>query len=237
MVARDTTGMAHLDLTRFGFTPTEGLMYEVLLSNGPGTGYALARAAGLARANTYSALAGLVSKGAARVDGGRPRRYRPEPPATLIARISTDHGHALERLSTELAAATVPASPTVVELDSARAVLQLITHNVARAAARVALLAPADAYPLLAPALRRPAAAGVSVDLYCLTAVEIEFARVEVIPDTAGRWPGMPVISVVDDTSAMIASRTGSEVHGHWSTAAAFVAAARLALEQLRLGP
>ena len=237
MVARDTTGMAHLDLTRFGFTPTEGLVYEVLLTNGPGTGYALARAAGLARANAYSALAGLVSKGAARVDGGRPRQYRPEPPATLIARISNDHGHALERLSAELAAAAVPGTPTVVELDSARAVLQLIAHNVSRAVSRVALLAPADAYPLLAPALRRPVSAGVAVDLYSTSAIAIDFARVEVIPDTADRWPGMPVIFVVDDTNALIASRTGSEVHGHWSTAAAFVAAARLALEQLRVGP
>jgi sugar-specific transcriptional regulator TrmB len=50
------------DLTRFGFTPTEGLVYQVLLTGGPGTGYAIARAAGLARANAYSALEGLVAK-------------------------------------------------------------------------------------------------------------------------------------------------------------------------------
>ena len=72
--------MSRLDLTRFGFTPTESLVYEVLLTSGPGTGYAIARAAGLARANAYSALEGLVAKGAARVEGGRPRRYRPEAP-------------------------------------------------------------------------------------------------------------------------------------------------------------
>ena len=75
--------MARIDLTHFGFTPTESLVYEVLLTGGPGTGYAIARSAGLARANAYSALEGLVSKGAARVDAGRPRRYRPEPPAAL----------------------------------------------------------------------------------------------------------------------------------------------------------
>jgi sugar-specific transcriptional regulator TrmB len=229
--------MAHLDLTRFGFTPTEGLMYEVLLASGPGTGYALARAAGLARANAYSALSGLVAKGAARVDGGRPKQYRPEPPASLIARITTDHGQALELLSRELATATVPGTPTVVEVDSARAVLQLITHNAARATVRVNLLAPADAYPLLAPALRRPVSAGVSVNLYSTVPVELDFARVDLVPDTRQRWPGMPVISVVDDASALIGSRTGAEVHGHWSTAPAFIAAARLALEQLRVGP
>ena len=111
--------MPSIDLTHFGFTPTEGLVYEVLLTGGPGTGYAIARAAGLARANAYSALEGLVSKGAARVDDGRPRRYRPEAPAALIARIATDHGQALERLSRELDAASVPDTETLVEVTPA----------------------------------------------------------------------------------------------------------------------
>ena len=101
-VVYETTTLWRLDLTRFGFTPTESLVYEVLLKHGPGTGYAIASAAGLARANAYSALEGLVSKGAARVEAGRPRRYRPEAPAGLIARISSNHGTALEQLSTEL---------------------------------------------------------------------------------------------------------------------------------------
>ena len=41
-----------IDLTPFGFTPTESRIYQVLLEGGPGTGYAIAQAAGLARANT-----------------------------------------------------------------------------------------------------------------------------------------------------------------------------------------
>lgn len=228
--------MARLDLTRFGFTPTESLVYEVLLTNGPGTGYALARAAGLARANAYSALEGLVAKGAARVEGGRPRQYRPEPPASLIARISNDHGLAMERLSADLDTVSVPATPTVVEVDSGRAVLQLITHTVARANRSVALVAPPDAFPLLAPALRRPAASGLPVELYSTAAVNLEFASVEILP-VGHRWPGMPIIGIVDDASALLASRQGTEVRGHWSTAPAFVAAARLALERLRSAP
>src|SRR5512141_1112170 len=100
--------MPHIDLTHFGFTPTESLVYEVLLTGGAGTGYAIARAAGLARANAYSALEGLVAKGAARVEAGRPKRYRPEEPAALIARIATDHGLALERLSADLDTISVP---------------------------------------------------------------------------------------------------------------------------------
>ena len=103
-----------VDLTSFGFTPTESLVYEVLLKHGPGTGYALARAAGLARANAYSALEGLVTKGAARVEGGRPRQFRAESPAALIARVSNNHGLALERLSRELDGIAVSSDTKIV---------------------------------------------------------------------------------------------------------------------------
>ena len=147
--------MPRIDLTPFGFTPTESLVYEVLLTGGPGTGYAVARAAGLARANAYSALEALVQKGAARADAGRPRRYRPEPPAALVARIANRHGEALDVLGAQLHGVAVPASPSLVEIDSPRAALQLITHDVARAQESVEIFAPGDAYPLLAPALRR----------------------------------------------------------------------------------
>ena len=228
--------MATVDLTPFGFTPTESLVYQTLLTNGPGTGYALARAAGLARANAYSALEGLVTKGGARVDGGRPKQYRPEPPATLIARVTNDHGHALERLSTDLQSILVPGTPTVVELSSGRAVLQLLTHNVARAGQSVRLLAPADAFPLLAPALRRPVSAGLAVQLFSTGRIDLDFIGVEAIP-SGHPWPGMPIIAIVDDASALIAARQGSDVHGHWSAAPSFVAAARLSLERFRTTP
>jgi sugar-specific transcriptional regulator TrmB len=220
-----------VDLTHFGFTPTESLVYEVLLRGGPGTGYAIARAAGLARANAYSALEGLVAKGGARVDGGRPRQYRPESPSALIARITNSHGLALERLSSELDQVSVPDTPSVVEIESGRGVLQLITHDVARATQSVLLLAPSDAFPLLAPALRRPVAANIAVSLWSTGPVDLEFASVHLVGEDHS-WPGMPIIVVVDGRSAIVGARHGSEVRGHWSTAPSFVAAARLAFER-----
>lgn len=225
--------MPTLDLTPFGFTMTESLVYEVLLTGGPGTGYGIARSAGLARANAYSALEGLVQKGAARAEAGRPKRYRPEPPTALIARISSEHGQALERLGSELEAVAVPGSPTLVEIESARASLQLIGHDVARARESVELLAPGDAYPLLAPSLRRPAAAGAALSLFAVGAASLDFAPVGEASPEAAAWPGIPLIAVVDGRSAVIAARRGAEVSGHWGTAPAFVAAARLALRQL----
>jgi sugar-specific transcriptional regulator TrmB len=220
-----------LDLTSFGFTPTESLVYEVLLKTGAGTGYALAREAGLARANAYSALEGLVSKGAARVETGRPRRYRPEPPAGLIARIANNHGLALERLSNELENIPPASSPSVAEIESGRGVLQLLTQGVTRASRSVELLVPPDAYPLLAPALRRPYAANIPVSLWSTSPVDLDFAPVGVVAYQAS-WPGMPILAVFDSNSAIIAARNGSEVHGYWSSAPSFLAAARLSLER-----
>jgi sugar-specific transcriptional regulator TrmB len=228
--------MPRVDLTRFGFTPTESLVYEVLLTGGPGTGYAIARTAGLARANAYSALEGLVSKGAARVDAGRPKRYQPEAPAGLIARISNNHGLALERLSRELEEIAVPSTPTVVEIESSRAVLQLIARDVARASRSVLLLVPPDAFPLLAPALRRPFSAGIGLSLWATAPVEIGFGEIRVTQDDHA-WPGMPVIAVVDESSAVVAARNGAEVRGHWSTAPSFIAGARLAFERFTGSP
>lgn len=224
--------MSRLDLTPFGFTPTESLVYEVLLTGGPGTGYGIARTAGLARANAYGALEGLVAKGAARMEGGRPRRYRPEPPAVLLARISSDQGQAIERLRTRLDDIAVPETPTLVEIESARAALQLIGHEAARARVSVRLAAPAEAYPLLAPSLRRPVAAGLAVTLLSAGGgAALDFADVTAID--AGDWPGLPLLAVIDDRNALVATRNGAAVRGHWSTAPAFVAAARLAFEQL----
>jgi HTH-type transcriptional regulator, sugar sensing transcriptional regulator len=220
-----------LDLTKFGFTPTESLVYEVLLRHGPGTGYAIARAAGLARANAYSALEGLVTKGGARVEGGRPKRYRPETPAGLIARISNNHGVALERLSTELEKIPGTIEPSLVEIESGRGILQLLTQGITKATQSVTLLVPADAYPLLAPALRRPYAAGVRLSLWSTGPTELGFTEVGVVPDQAN-WPGMPILALFDQQGAIVAARSGNEVRGYWSSAPSFIAAARLSLER-----
>lgn len=229
--------MAGIDLTQFGFTPTESLVYEVLLRNGQGTGYTIARVAGLARANAYSALEGLVSKGAAiKVEDGRPRQYRAESPPTLIARISSTYGQALDRLSTQLESISQATSPTVLEVQSGRAVLQLITQDLARAGHSVALLAPPDAFPLLAPTLRRPVSAGLKVSLWSSAPVDLDFHEVRVLPSEPS-WPGMPIIEVADRRSALIANRNGKEVQGHWSSAPWFVAAARMTLERLGAVP
>jgi sugar-specific transcriptional regulator TrmB len=218
-----------IDLTPFGFTPTESRVYQVLLEGGPGTGYSIAQAAGLARANTYSALEGLVSKGAALVEGDRPKRFRPESPSALMARITNRHSHELELLNETLSKFGSPDTPTLVEIDSPRGALQIITHELARAKSSVSLLLPADAFPILSPTLRRAIAANLSTRFLSTGQVQLGFAEVHQV-DAHG-WPGEPLVAVIDNRSAVIGSRNGPAVQGHWSTSASFVAAARRTLD------
>lgn len=227
--------MATLDLTTFGFTPTESLVYEVLLRGGPGTGYAIARSAGLARANAYGALEGLVQKGGARVEEGRPKRYRPEPPPALMARILDQQGRALDEVSRSLEQISVPDTPTLIELTSARGALSIASREAARATERILLHASPDAYPPLIPSLRKAAGSGVTLSLSAVAPVDLPFAAVEVVASDGG-WPGQPFLLVVDGRSALLAARDGERVLGHWGTAPTLVAATALAIGSLRRG-
>lgn len=223
-----------LDLTPFDFTPTESLVYQVLVTKGPGTGYAVARAAGLARANAYSALEGLVAKGAARVDEGRPKRFRPEPPAVLLARIVDRTGQAIEDLVDALDAIALPSSPTLAEIGSLRGAAQLLTLEIARARTEVLLCLPPEGYALLGPALRRAASTGVALELSSDGAVDAPVAIAQVTG--AGRWPGHPLLAAIDGRVALIGSSEGDRISGHWGNAPAFVAAARLTIRSLSPG-
>lgn len=227
--------MAGLDLTAFGFTPTESLVYEVLLRGGPGTGYAIARAAGLARANAYSALEGLVQKGLARVEEGRPKRYRPESPDALVARILERQAEALDQVSRTLERVSAPPSPTLLELSSPRGAIQIASREAARASNEILLHASPEAFPPLVPALRKAAGAGVSLSLSSTAPVEAPFPDIQVTPEGNG-WPGQPFLLVVDHRSALVAARQGDRVTGHWGTSPTLVAAATLAIERLRNG-
>lgn len=61
----------------FGLTRQESSLYLTLLSDGALTGYEAAKRTGISRSNTYTALACLVDKGAARLMEGTPVRYIP----------------------------------------------------------------------------------------------------------------------------------------------------------------
>src|SRR5436305_2857302 len=144
-----------VDLTPFGFTPTESQVYGALLRLGPSTGYALAHATRVARANTYGALEGLAGRAAAIRLPGRPARYRAVDPRALVAQLAAEQGQALDRLSQALRDSGEPVEPESRAAAGARATANLIMQLVARAEHRVEGVLASELLRPSLPAWRR----------------------------------------------------------------------------------
>lgn len=217
--------MPVVDLTPFGFTPTESLVYGALLRLGPSTGYAVAHATRLARANAYGALAGLVGREAATRQPGRPARYRPADPHALLAQVAAQQGEALDRLARTLQDAAHPVEPETRSVAGARALANLILQLVARAERRVEGVIAADLLRNTLPAWRR-AASRAELRLQVAGSAPPEAA-----PLIAGAVaPDSPTILVIDDAQTVAATGTGDAVAGLWSSHPVVGAVARAAL-------
>jgi sugar-specific transcriptional regulator TrmB len=221
--------MATVDLTPFGFTPTESLVYATLLRLGPATGYAVARASRLARANAYGALEGLVTRGAATraPPPGRPARYRPTDPQALLAHLATLQGEALDRLARTLRDASHPGEPVTREVHGARAVANLILQLVARAERHVEGVLAVELWRPTLPAWRHAArTGGATVELRVAGDLPADAAGLVTRPVP----PDAPTILVVDDAQVVVTAGAGDLIAGLWSSHPLIVMLARRAL-------
>lgn len=85
-------------LTCFGLTRQESFIYTTLLSEGELTGYEVAKQTGISRSNTYTALAGLVEKGAAYIIEGNSIKYTP----VCVEEFCNNKLYQLEKIQKEL---------------------------------------------------------------------------------------------------------------------------------------
>ena len=217
--------MAAPDLTPFGFTATESRLYGTLLQLGSASGYAVARAARLARANAYGALDGLVARGGATKAPGRPARYRPADPASLIARLAAEQGEALERLSRALQDVRRPGEPETRSVEGARALANLVLQVVARAEQRVEGVIDADLFRATLPAWRR-AAERTTLELRVAGTLptEAEPFTVATVAET------FPTLLLVDDRQTVAVTGSNGERIGIWSSHPTVAGIARVAL-------
>jgi len=217
-----------VDLTPFGFTPTESQVYGALLRLGPSTGYAVAHATRIARANTYGALEGLAGRAAAIRLPGRPARYRAVDPRALIAQLAAEQGQALDRLSQALRDASEPVEPESRTAAGVRAAANLVMQLVARAERRVEGVLAAELLRPSLPAWRR-ARERASVELRVAGDVPVEAGAL-----VAGAAPAdTPTILLIDDSQGVVASGAGEGLAAIWSSHPAILAAVRLALRSL----
>ena len=216
------------DLTPFGFTPTESLVYATLLRLGPATGYAVARGARLARANAYSALEGLVSRGAAARTPRpeRPARYRPTDPQSLLAHLAALQGEALDRLGRQRRDLSRPGEPVVREVAGTRAVANLVMQLVARAERSVEGMMAVELWRPTLPAWRR-ASERAQVKLRMRGGMPPD--PPSWLEPALGEAPAATVL-LIDDGQLVITAGDGDAVTGLWTSHPLILLLARRAL-------
>lgn len=203
--------MPHIDLTPFGFTPTESVVYASLLRLGPSTGYAVARACRLARANVYAALEGLVTRGAATTSAGRPAQYRPADPSSLVARVAASQGQALDRLTRALEGTGGSTEPTIHGTEGLRGAVNALQQLVARAERSVSGTVSAELWGPSLPAWRRARVRAALNVRIAGAAADPEGLSSGTAPDEAS------TILLVDEARVFCASGRGDLTTALWS--------------------
>lgn len=225
--------MATVDLTPFGFTPTESLAYRTLIQRGPLGGYDLAKALTMARANAYQALNGLEVKGAVERVPGTPQRYRPVRPQALFAAIADREARQLDTLEAALQETSPPVGTSVVPISSVRSLEDLMLRTAARSKGVVECLAPCTLLEHLAPAWHKRAADGAETRLWILGDGEPQLPvrpSGRVTPDTAA--PLGPVAALLTaEPIVIVATVTGSEVSGYWTDSPVLFGLTQLAVK------
>ena len=124
------------ELKYFGLTGQEATIYVCLLSREQLTGYEAAKETGISRSNTYTALAGLVEKGAAYVMEGKATTYVAVP----IGEFCRNRLRKLEQLRDDLVR-HLPAKKLPVEgyitIAGEEKILQQIRNMIDEAEARI----------------------------------------------------------------------------------------------------
>jgi len=223
-----------LDLTPFGFTPTESNAYGALLELGPSSGYAVARALSIARANAYQALDGLVAKGAAvLLSEESPRRFRAVQPRTVFAGILATESRKLDQLEEQMLAQPQTGATSRLEIRGERALIDLAVRAIVRSDGDVLCVAQAGRLEGLAPALRARAAAGKATQVWAWGTVGEDFP-VPVVPLPADRpaaGGGGDMMLLIADGA--LAAAFDSDPEGVWSDAALHVAVVTAAIGHL----
>lgn len=214
--------MAQLDLTPFGFTPTESLAYGALTELGPQTGYGLARALSIARANAYQALRGLVAKGAVTTTGEQPEHYRPLQPQALMALMAKREAGKLDRLEAQLAHVESAGAPGLVAIAGERALIDVAMRTAGRAAGPVSCIAPARLLTSLAPAWHKRAGDQAETRLWYLGdgpsgSLPLEPAG-QVDTAKAMNYFGAPVFLIVAPEAALMVTLPAAGPAGYWTS-------------------
>ncbi len=222
-----------VDLTPFGFTSTENLVYNRLVAGGPAGGYAIARDLLIARANVYQALRGLVAKGGAAQIDGEPARFRAVTPMDLYASIVDQSARKLDGLERQLAGAHVEGQAMTVPVNGDRALVELATRVLVREREPVTLLTPARLQPALTPALRKRAVDGGATDTWIISDAPPGSDISSIQLDRVRALLGLEALILLAGSSVLLARFSAGETSGYWTSDPLLCALARGAVAAL----
>lgn len=228
--------MAALDFKPFGFTPTEGLVYEALLQRGPSSGYQLSKALSVARANTYQALHGLVAKGAAVAAQETPQVFRAVAPDALLALVARAQARQLDALERQLRERGGAGEPATVPFRGERELQELVLRTAARAPGPVFFLAPARRISQLLPIWRKRAADGAETGLWAVGDPPERFPLPitgSVDPGAVRKHFGAEAAILRSAGAAILAIERSDGLTGFWSSDPILVGAASAAIAAL----
>lgn len=231
--------MTSLDLTPFGFTPTESAAYVALLEAGPSSGYAIAKRLSVARANAYAALNGLVSKQAAQVAGEAPALYKAIQPRAVLARIVRDTSASLAALEHQIDTLSPAAQPGIVPFGGSAEFGGILLRLVVREPEPVRFLAAERELVETLPVWRARRAHGRPSEIWTIGAAPPGFPV-----ELAGSVAAAAVRALLGEEltlaltpSAAVLSRSGAAgPTGYWTSDATILGAVRGALTAVTAG-
>ena len=151
-------------LVELGLTQSEARTYLALLQQPEATGYELANAAGLQRANAYAALKSLTDKGFATQSGDTPARFVGASPEQALGQIKRRTQRRVDSLVADLAHLAEPSARTTFHtLQGTEAIIQRVAALVDGARDRVAVCCWSEDLDWLAAPLRAASASGCQV--------------------------------------------------------------------------
>ena len=191
-------------LTEFGLTKQEARIYWTLFSEGEQTGYEAAKNTGISRSNTYTALAGLVEKGAAYLVEGAATRYTPVPLVEFCGGRITE----LERWRAELLKCQPERkqeSDGYITVLGEKQILQKMRNMVANAEERIYASMSAEILGQILPELTGAKQRGLKVVL--ITEKSFQFEGATVYHAEKGQ---KQIRLIVDSSSVLTGDLSGS---------------------------
>ena len=149
-------------LTYFNLTRQEATLYLTLLAEGRLTGYEATKLTGISRSNTYTALAGLVEKGAAYVLEDKATRYTPVP----LDEFCENRVRRLQELKEELLRELPSTSQSVdgyITIKGATEIINKLKNTIVKAKARIYVSATDSAIEALRGELTEAVGRGLKV--------------------------------------------------------------------------